>query len=69
MAWEKKVATYPSRSAPAIRPEKVHGVAPLDSRLFLCRGYTGLISDDLIAGITVGLVALPLAMAFGIASA
>jgi SulP family sulfate permease len=39
-------------------------------RLFLClRGYTRHdFTADLIAGITVGLVALPLAMAFGIAS-
>ena len=33
------------------------------------RGYTGRqFSQDLIAGLTVGLVALPLAMAFAIAS-
>ena len=39
-------------------------------KLFLClRGYTRHdFTADLIAGITVGLVALPLAMAFGIAS-
>src|SRR5258708_11965592 len=39
-------------------------------RLFLClRGYTRHdFTADLIAGVTVGLVALPLAMAFGIAS-
>jgi SulP family sulfate permease len=39
-------------------------------RLFLClRGYTRHdFTADLVAGITVGLVALPLAMAFGIAS-
>jgi SulP family sulfate permease len=39
-------------------------------KLFLClRGYTRRdFTADLIAGITVGLVALPLAMAFGIAS-
>ena len=33
------------------------------------RGYTvGQFSQDLVAGLTVGLVALPLAMAFAIAS-
>jgi sulfate permease, SulP family len=39
-------------------------------KLVLClRGYTGrTFLSDLIAGVTVGLVALPLAMAFGIAS-
>ncbi|MGB6725651.1 MAG: SulP family inorganic anion transporter, partial [Terracidiphilus sp.] len=39
-------------------------------RSVLClRGYTSeQFIHDLIAGITVGLVALPLAMAFGIAS-
>ena len=39
-------------------------------RLFLClHGYTRHdFTADLIAGVTVGLVALPLAMAFGIAS-
>jgi SulP family sulfate permease len=37
--------------------------------LYALRGYSvGLFRADLIAGVTVGLVALPLAMAFGIAS-
>src|SRR4051812_50210100 len=37
--------------------------------LLTLRGYTGQdFIPDLIAGLTVGLVALPLAMAFGIAS-
>ena len=46
---------------------------PLDRwlpKLVLClRQYNlGFFSADVIAGVTVGLVALPLAMAFGIAS-
>src|SRR5689334_11292077 len=46
------------------------GKTPLVPKLVQClRGYTiADLSRDLIAGLTVGLVALPLAMAFGIAS-
>src|SRR5688572_32361784 len=43
----------------------------MDSKIgfMLASGYTRQdVTSDLIAGITVGLVALPLAMAFGIAS-
>jgi sulfate permease, SulP family len=45
-------------------------LAPFRPRLFSAlRGYTrGVLAKDIGAGITVGIVALPLAMAFGIAS-
>src|ERR1051325_7997072 len=51
-------------------PNRSSNVSRWTPKLFLClRNYTTQdFVADLIAGLTVGLVALPLAMAFGIAS-
>lgn len=48
---------------------KVHSVNIVPKLVTCLRNYTLRdFASDLIAGLTVGLVALPLAMAFGIAS-